>query len=396
MSELIQKNDNRATIRWKLLTGVSALALTTYVAAADAANADDAARPAIWIELGGQMEQLQGTSSTFTAPFMTAISPTPEVYEDDIFTRNQRPPRYAFGGDGKITFQPEDSNWQFSVGIRYGRSHSKQHTHHQSKGLIRPVGTYYFTASGARKFPSNYMTTLSTQAFADVKGPVSEHHAILDFSAGKDVGIGLFGHDATSTVSAGVRLLEFSQSSNVTIYARPQIGVVNKLKYPVYYPHATFVGYTLAGSTQRSFKGIGPSLSWNASAAIAGDPQDSELMIDWGINAALLFGRQKSKTDHATRSTQLAAYPTNFGKYSLTQVSGYNRGPHPHTRSRRVAAPNIGGFAGLSLKWPNAKLSLGYRYDTFLNAMDIGIDARKTSDLTFQGPYASISIGLGD
>ena len=34
MSELIQKNDNRATIRWKLLTGASALALTAYVSSA--------------------------------------------------------------------------------------------------------------------------------------------------------------------------------------------------------------------------------------------------------------------------------------------------------------------------------------------------------------------------
>ena len=41
MSELIQKNDNRATIRWKLLTGASALALTAYVSSAAIAKAED-------------------------------------------------------------------------------------------------------------------------------------------------------------------------------------------------------------------------------------------------------------------------------------------------------------------------------------------------------------------
>ena len=48
------------------------------------------------------------------------------------------------------------------------------------------------------------------------------------------------------------------------------------------------------------------------------------------------------------------------------------------------------------MKYPNFKFSIGYRYDTFLNAMDTGIDVAKKSNLTFQGPYASISIGLGD
>ena len=42
MSELIKNNDNRATIRWKLLTGASALALTAYVSSAAVAKAEDA------------------------------------------------------------------------------------------------------------------------------------------------------------------------------------------------------------------------------------------------------------------------------------------------------------------------------------------------------------------
>ncbi len=64
-------------------------------------------------------------------------------------------------------------------------------------------------------------------------------------------------------------------------------------------------------------------------------------------------------------------------------------------RSRSVTVPNIGAFAGFSVKYPNAKLSFGYRADFFFGAMDGGIDARKTYDRSFYGPYASISIGLG-
>jgi hypothetical protein len=57
--------------------------------------------------------------------------------------------------------------------------------------------------------------------------------------------------------------------------------------------------------------------------------------------------------------------------------------------------PNIGGFAGFSLKFPNARVSLGYRADFFFGAMDGGIDTRKTYDRNFYGPFAKISIGLG-
>ena len=140
MSELIQHNDNRATIRWKLLTGVSALALTAYVSSANFAKAEDADRPIVWIDLGGQMEQMQGVTGSFTAPFMS-VTPTPAPYRGNIF--DQSAPRFSFGEDGKISFQPEDSDWIFSAGIRYGRSHSNRHAHHQTKQPNAQF-TFYF------------------------------------------------------------------------------------------------------------------------------------------------------------------------------------------------------------------------------------------------------------
>ncbi len=67
----------------------------------------------------------------------------------------------------------------------------------------------------------------------------------------------------------------------------------------------------------------------------------------------------------------------------------------PHDRSRTVIVPNVGGFLGVSFRYPNAKVSLGYRADFFFGAMDTGIDARHTVDRNFYGPFATISIGLG-
>ena len=199
------------------------------------------------------------------------------------------------------------------------------------------------------------------------------------------------GHRGTSAIEAGVRIAQFSVKSAVDIYARPDVNKVFATYYNIV-AQPSWNQYFLHGHAQRSFNGVGPSLSWNGSAAIAGNTQDGALMLDWGIEAAVLFGRQKAKTDQSTRAYHYATPRYHHVHYGTL----YPATSHHSTRSRSVTVPNIGGFAGLSLKWPNAKLSIGYRYDTFLSAMDTGIDAAKKSDVTFNGPYASISIGIGD
>jgi len=113
------------------------------------------------------------------------------------------------------------------------------------------------------------------------------------------------------------------------------------------------------------------------------------LAFDWGVNAALLFGRQKTKTHHQTT----ALYHSEHA-YVFHKTTAYVH-PATHTRSRGVVVPNIGAFAGFSVKYPNAKVSFGYKADFFFGAMDGGIDVRHTEDVGFHGPYASVSIGLG-
>jgi len=375
MSERINSHDNRATIRWKLMTGASALALTAYIASSAAACADDSDHPLFWIELGGQMEMLKGTSRTFTAPFML-LDPIPAPYLGATPTENQRASNFAFGGDGKITFQPENSDWIFSAEIRYGRSHVKRHVHHQT---IQHV-TFYVTSRGKTYHESKYLAP-----FQDTKDRNSEHHAIVDFQAGRDLGIGLFGAQGSSTLSAGVRFAQLSASSSLHITARPSLGTTPF--YPPFPGLPTFYQYDLTAHAQRSFHGVGPSLSWNGSAALVGNLDRGELTLDMGLDAAVLFGKQKAKTDHATK-----AY--HFTYYSYSEI--YPTRAHHSTRSRSVTVPNAGGFIGLSWRSHDAKISFGYRAEILFGAMDTGIDARKTSNLTFNGPYASISIGIGD
>jgi hypothetical protein len=405
MSELIQSHDAR--IRRTLLTTACTLAL---VASAPAAKAgDDADRPTLWIELGGQLEALSRSEDKITAPFLEELQdPGPSPFELHGFARAatrtllpppdsafdpflplqaQKPPHYAFGGEGKISFAPKGSSWIFTASVRYGRSNGyknlKQQTNSRLDSITNP--NYH---SGILAVP--------IARFTNTKAKYSETHAVVDFEVGKDVGLGLFGRGGESTLNFGVRFAQFTSRENLTVNALPNLqAYANHFSYPPffnkYFYNTRFQTYAMTGHTARSFHGLGPSLSWNASAPLIGDDRGAEFTFDWGVNAALLFGRQRAKTAHKT-----SAYDR-YHTYNFQYESRTTRDKTPHStaRSRTVTVPNVGGFAGLSLKFPNAKVSLGYRADYFFGAMDAGIDARHTKDMSFHGPFVKIGIGLG-
>ncbi len=110
-----------------------------------------------------------------------------------------------------------------------------------------------------------------------------------------------------------------------------------------------------AADISRDFRGLGPSISWDASAPLVGNPRNAEFTFDWGANAALLFGRQKVRAHHQTMQQYNSSYHFN-GTLPIVYHHSYNPG-----RSKTVIVPNIGGFAGVSLKFPNAKISIGYQ-----------------------------------
>lgn len=377
MSELINTNDNRATIRWKLLTGASALALTASVISASAEEAD---RPHVWIELGGQLERLDGQPQILTSPFFAQATPASIHPMMDA----QRPSQWSLGGEGKITLAPEGTNWIFSAAIRYGRSNSSRHLHYQAD--FPSVEKYLLPFISPTTIP------LGRAKFSDAVARSEEKHAVLDFMAGKDVGLGMFGANGTSVISAGVRFAQFVSKGNTTLYARPVEEANLRTPIPGKYKwdHPLYQTYTALLHAERSTHVVGPSLSWEASLPMAGHDADSELTFDWGINGALLFGRRRVNIHHQTTSNYYYRF---FGSQYIGRqtTQTVNR-----KESRTAVIPNVGGFAGISLKFPNAKVSIGYRADWFFGAVDGGIDTAKRQDRGFHGPYASISIGLGD
>jgi len=383
MSELVNPKGN-VTTRWKLLTGASAMALAAYSSSLGFAIAEDADRPTVWIELGGQLSALGNGQETFSPPLMDG---RPAIF--DASQKFERPPGHSFDEVGSVSIQPEHSDWVFSASVRYG--HAKSSKHHLQQTNPEPITKYF---SGNR-----YVNYPAAQRFAETKTNTTEQHVVVDFQVGKDVGVGLFKNaDSSSLVSFGIRFAQFKSASNFSLKSDPDWRFVPKyLTLPPYVYHLELLRQAFHSNlanltTERSFHGVGPSLSWKSSFPVVGNIQNGELEADWGINGAILFGRQRAKTHH--QSTARYHPATKYAADVPKTISRFPATPD-HSRSHSVIVPNLGAFAGLSFKYNAAKLSFGYRADFFFGAMDGGIDTRKTYDRDFYGPYATVSIGLG-
>jgi hypothetical protein len=349
MSEIVNTRDNRATIRWKLLTGASALALTACIA--PVANAEDTAQPMLWITLDGQFAQQRNDEEVFVPPFMPA-SPFGGAAHAGL----EKAPPTIWDESAALTFRPDNSDWVFSAAAQFGKTSRSENRDRQISHV--PYKYWY-------------------KAYQNRRSYGSESHTILDFRAGKDVGLGRLGSNGRSVLSAGVRFAQFHSRTDIDVQSRPTNCV-----------YCTFHKFYASFDGKRSFEGIGPSLSWDASAMIAGNPSDGGISLDWNVNGALLFGRQKMSAHHQTTENH---FTSNQAHYSNV----YQNSPAPVSRSKNAVVPNLGGFAGVSFRYANAKVSFGYRADMFFGAIDGGIAARKSEDRGFYGPFASVSVGLG-
>ncbi len=386
MSELIQNNDNRATIRWKLLTGVSALALASYVSTA-AASAEE-------IEPSDNLDRTRWPAETeyqsgqenFSPEFPNS-PPRPSVFAPS--QRFEHPPRFSIDGYAALAFQPQKSDWQFSASVKFGRSASKRRVHNQTHP--EPFIKYYYTSnpsSGSghisRRLKHNVRSPIAAK-FADTNARIGEHHLVLDFQAGKEVGLGMFGNAAgSSVVNLGVRFAQFSSQSNISIKSNPDWGFYYKYNFPATPVHHStkfafgenFHSNSALAGVPREFHGVGPSLSWNAWAT--GNMQDGQIALDWGVNAALLFGRQRAEVQHQTTGRY-----HNWKYQSHYRKITYQPAPFDQTRSRSITVPNVGGSLGISYRMEDFKVSFGYRADLFMNAIDGGIDTRKNEKSCF-------------
>jgi hypothetical protein len=396
MSELT-KPQMSASRRGFLFLSVSVLSLLS------GATGVAYASPPLWIELDVQSENMLIPGGRFALPVSSTFQ---SVLSQGLGGGLNLSHGYAQAG--KVSFQPENSAWSFSANVRYGRARGKFGVH-RSQPIDETSFVSYHTTIPTYPFPYHKTRTLPAKIGADsinADASTSESHLLLDFEAGHDVGIGLLGHENKSTIGMGVRIAQFNASLNannlqgntdVHFESSQQVVPTN-----AFFPSGTrtvpwFKTWTRQrwdsfGGVSRSyhnFVGLGPSLYWDNSEPLWGATQDSGFSLDWGLNAALLFGKQKDKVQHQTTSI-LACY----GQHCPGATPARDTTAITITHSTTV--PNVGGFAGVSYRWGDFKGTAGYRADFFFGALHSDLNGEKPVTLGFTGPYASISIGIGD
>lgn len=414
MSELV--NTTQSNWRSRLLVTVSSMALVASVYDANisrAAASDD--KPTLWFEMGVQSSEVHDSTDSFALPVGGAAPSggiTGPLFDGLHLKR-------SYTEEGSVSFQPRDTDWVFSAAVTFGRSRGKS-KFHQSAPIPTTSLTTFHTTIPTYPFPYHKTFTKPVKENANsfsADTTTAESHTIVDFSAGKDVGLGMFGRDSSSVVGAGVRIASFSSKTNIiqfqgvddihnveTSYTIPTIAPFpsGARIVPWYFISGGQAWHNFNGRGQRfeHFGGVGPAIYWNASVPIAGDEsRNGKLHFDWGINAAILFGRQTNKESHKSTSADNCysagrLYFRQRGVACQNSVLEYLPQSSDAKSSRRVTVPNVGGFAGLSLRFPNAKVSLGYRADFFFNAIRTGLSTSNSETRGFNGPYASVSIGL--
>jgi iron complex outermembrane receptor protein len=357
MSEITNHSAGRTNLRTTLLATVCGASLfaALCVSRPAAAAEDDADHPVVWVEVGGDFTQLNNSQELYLPPFALVTPRRSFITQLPLYTEKNAP--VSWDGYAKISFEPSSTDWVFSASIRYGRNRTNRFQEQRTNQLTGTLGALAF------------------DAYQDVAAQNSESHMVLDFLAGKDVGLGRFGSGGSSVISVGVRYAQFDSRSTVGVHYQP----TNQYQ-PFHLFQASF-------TAARKFTGIGPSLSWDASADLIGSPQEGEISLDWGLNGAVLFGRRRADIHHQT--THYYEYRIRYPRYIT-----YHTGSSPN-RSKQAVVPNVGGFASVSWRLPNAKVSMGYRADIFFGAMDGGINMAKSENRGFYGPFASVSIGIG-
>jgi iron complex outermembrane receptor protein len=328
------------------------------------------------IELGGGVSRLDRDAETYSPDWVTPVlESSPKVQEEELDWGDIR--------SVKLTYAPE-GGWAVSGAYRFGKTNLQQGRGAAYEAV--PTGILHVFGSGETS-----VVRRDNRAITSVHE--AEEYAVADFMVGKEIGLGAFGDGGRSTVSAGLRYAKFDSSSRVYLagitesYVAPHTG----FKYPgAGFDHWNDFNSSL--ESEREFEGMGPAVSWDASLRLWGSDEDGHADLDWGVGTGVLFGKQtmESIEDRFGQYTRVGG-----SNHTTTRTTLYDVMDTVRHRTDDVTVPNLTLAVGLSYAIDRVKVSTGYSYDRFFDAIDGGVAEAKQYDRTIQGPYFRISVGFG-
>ncbi len=248
------------------------------------------------------------------------------------------------GYDTRADLALQSGDWYLTLSANFGRTGG-------SKSAISQDAKYSSTGF----YGTNFYTHFHRAGVAKH----NESHTVVDFTLGKDVGLGMVGLDGSSIVSLGVRYMHFVGRTRSSLY------------YSTFYRNSKYIGSpfftTIGGSSfystsfsrqlDRQFVGWGPVLTWKAKAPLAPD-----FAFSWGLTAAAVIGGRSFEVDGV------------------------------QIRHKTIVSPQVAGYLGLNWQMPDCPLDLtvGYRGDAYFNIVDSGFSIVKYGDRISHGPFVQV------
>ena len=133
MNELSQFRPHRSLLRTRLMMAAAAAALLAAVGTTSEAEASkgDGDQPVVWIELGGQFDQLAHSTTGWSPPDLTPpiSNPSPPPFG--------RAPLLGYDGWLKLSLEPSDSDWTLAFSLRYGRAKLGPKIYHDQSYVLK-------------------------------------------------------------------------------------------------------------------------------------------------------------------------------------------------------------------------------------------------------------------
>jgi outer membrane receptor protein involved in Fe transport len=342
------------------------------------------------VELGGQIQRHDAPNEPLAPNFVDQWSAAVNPLADQ-----QDKLDWGDGRSVKVTYR-SSGDWKVALEARFGRTNGAMPWSTRSE-----VGdTLCFGAPS--DCVSNPLLIVSKHNYSISDTYDREEHTVVDFTVGRDFGIGGI---SESSISGGVRYADLGSKTRAHLFGAADWNFQNaSTKYDYYYYGYHFKFPTPGGSynthheydqtitADRHFKGAGPVLSWDASQHLLGNEEVGTFGLDWSLGGGVLFGKRKTDI-HMGQATDNYYAEYNFeGVFTpaVTTTPAYEI-----IRSKSATIPTVNLSLGLSYSVDRFKLSTGYRWERYFNAIDGGFKEEKKEDRTIDGPYLKVSVGFG-
>src|SRR5690606_12765584 len=130
--------------------------------------------------------------------------------------------------------------------------------------------------------------------------------------------------------------------------------------FDVKYPVGSHTEYEASLTTNRTFEGAGPVISWDASWPLLASDSSGSVSVDWGVTGGVLFGKQRLEAE-GNREAGYTAFGT--GAWAVEDFTPLYNAPITFSRSEQATVPTLGVNLGLSYAVGGVKVGAGYRWE---------------------------------